>query len=174
MENKDRLGFDSFKMEETEMKKALRCKILDQIMTLYSIDPGTVNISKPSTLSPMIGVDNTVRSEFDLIGRILETTRENSADGHTQNTNHQYVMKQRVIRNGTANSMKNNPSMVHREVDYEIKHVKWLSFLPTIEVDNADYFNKIDTEDERQKALRSQSKLKKRSTFSCRHRTTSC
>ncbi len=36
-----------------------------------------------------------------------------------------------------------------------------MSFLPTIEVDNADYINKIDTDDETQKALHSHRKLKK-------------
>ncbi len=129
-------------------------------MALYSIDPGTVNISKPSTLSPTIGIDNTVISEFDPTSRIVETMRENSADGHTQNTNHQYVMKRRFGLNGITNSMTNNPLMVHRAVGDEIRHVKWLSFLPTIEVDNADYFNKIVMNDETQKALRSHGKLK--------------
>ncbi len=62
-------------------------------MALYSNYPGTVNISKPSTLSPMMGVDNAVISEFDPVSRIFETMRENSADGHMQNTNHQNVMK---------------------------------------------------------------------------------
>ncbi len=119
-----------------------------------------VNISKPWTLSPTIVVDNTVISEFDPVGRIFETTRENSADGHTQNTNRQNVMKRRVGRNGRANSMTINTLIDHREVDDEIKQVKRLSFLPAIEVDNANYFNKIDTDDETQKALRSHGKLK--------------
>ncbi len=89
--------------------------------------------------------------------------RENSADGQTQNTNHQNVMKRRVGRNGRANSMMINTLIDHREVGDEIKQVKRLSFLPTIEVDNADYFNKIDTDDETQKALRSHGNLKKES-----------
>ncbi len=58
-------------------------------MALYSIDPGTVNISNTSTLSPTIGVDNVVIGEVKPISRIVETTRENTADGHTQNTSHQ-------------------------------------------------------------------------------------
>ncbi len=90
MEMKEWLGFESFETEETETKKkALWCKTLNEIMALDSIDPGTVNISKPSTLSPTIGVDNAVISEVTPVCRIVETTRENSADGHTQNTNHQ-------------------------------------------------------------------------------------
>ncbi len=162
MENKEWLGFGSFTTEETVMKKkALLCKTLNEIMALYSIDPGTVNISKLSTLSPMTRVDNTVISEFDPIGRTVEMMRENSADVHTQNINHQYVMKRRVGRNGTTNSITKNPSIVNEVVGGEIKHVKQLSFIPTIEVDNADYFNKIDTDDETQKALRSHGKLKK-------------
>ncbi len=68
-------------------------------MALYSNDPGTVKISKLSTLSPTMGVDNTVISEFDPFGRIFEMMRENSADGHMQNTNHQNVTKRRVGRN---------------------------------------------------------------------------
>ncbi len=85
MENKDWLGFDSFKTEETETKtKALRCKTLAEIMALYRNNPGMVNISKPSTLSPTIGVDNTVISEFNLVGGIFDMKRENSADGHTK------------------------------------------------------------------------------------------
>ncbi len=51
---------------------------------LYSTDPGTVNISKPSTLSPTIGIDNTVISEFDPVSRIFEMIRENIANGHTK------------------------------------------------------------------------------------------
>ncbi len=47
--------------------------------------------------------------------------------------------------------MTNNTLIVHGAVVDEIKQVKWLSLLPTIEVDNADYFNKIDTYDETQK-----------------------
>ncbi len=86
--------------------------------------------------------------------------RENSADGHTQNTNHQYVTKQRVGRNGRTNSMTNNPSVIHEVVGDEIKQLKWLSFKPTIVVDNSDYFNKIDMDDGRQKALRLYSKKK--------------
>ncbi len=74
-------------------------------MVLYSIDTGTVNISKPLTLSPTIGVDNTVINEFEPVGRIFEKMRENIADGYTQNTNHQYGMKRRVGRNGRTNSM---------------------------------------------------------------------
>ncbi len=54
-----------------------------------------------------------------------------------------------------------NTSIDHEEVSDEIKQEKWLSFLPTIEVDNANYFNKIDTDYETQKALHSNSKLKK-------------
>ncbi len=87
-------------------------------------------------------------------------TRENSADSHTQNTNHQYVTKRRVGWNGRTNSITKNPSIIHEEVGDEIKQVEWLSFLPTAEVDNADYFNNIDTDDERQKALHLHSKLK--------------
>ncbi len=56
--------------------------------------------------------------------------------------------------------MKINTLIAHREVGYEIKQVKRLSFLPTIEVDNADYLNKTDTDDE---TLLSHSKLKKES-----------
>ncbi len=78
--------------------------------------------------------------------------RENSADGHMQNTNHQNVTKRRVGRNRRANSMTINNLIDHGEVGDEIKQVKWLSFLPTIEVDNADYFNKIDMDDETQKS----------------------
>ncbi len=126
-------------------------------MALYSIYPGTVNIYKPSTLSPTIGVDNAVISKFDPVCRIFETTRENSADGHTQNTDHQNLLKRRVGQNGTTNSMTLNPLIVHRVVGDEIKQVKLLNFLPTIEVEN-DYFNKIDTDDETQKALCSHSK----------------
>ncbi len=70
-------------------------------------------------------------------------------------------MKRRVGRNGTTNSMTNNPSIVHGAVGDEIIQLKWLSFKPTIVVDNANYFNMIDKDDERQKDLRSQSKLKK-------------
>ncbi len=135
--------------EATEMKtKALRCKTLDKIMDLSSIDPGMVNISKPSTLSPTMGVDNAVISEFDPFCRIFEKTRKNSADGHTQNTNHQNVTKRRVGRNRRANSMTINNLIVHEEIGDEIKQVKWLVFLPTREVDNAD------TDDETQKAFR--------------------
>ncbi len=54
-----------------------------------------------------------------------------------------------------------NTLIYYGEVGDEIKQVKRLIFLPTIEVDNADYFNKIDTDDETQKALRSHGKLKK-------------
>ncbi len=49
----------------------------------------------------------------------------------------------------------------HGEVGDEIKQVKWFSFLPTIEVDNADYFNKINMDYETQKALRLHTKLNK-------------
>ncbi len=49
--------------------------------------------------------------------------------------------------------MTNNHSNVHEAVGGEIKQVRRLSFIPTIEVDNADYFTKINTDDERQKAL---------------------
>ncbi len=41
-------------------------------MSLYSIDSGMVNISKPLTLSPTIGIDNTVISEFDPIVEYLK------------------------------------------------------------------------------------------------------
>ncbi len=123
-------------------------------MALYSIDPGMVNISKTSTLSPMIGVDNAVISEFDPVGRIFETTRENSAHRHTQNTNDQNVMKRRVGQNGRVNSITIITLIDHGEDGDEIKQVKWLCFLPIIKVDNADYFNKIDTDNETQKALR--------------------
>ncbi len=71
------------------------------------------------------------------------------------------MTERRVGRNGRANSKTINTSTNHREVGDEIKQVKWLSFLPTIEVDNANYFNKIDIVDETQKALHSHSKLKK-------------
>ncbi len=67
-------------------------------MALYSNDRSTVNISKPSTLSPTISIDNTVISEFDSVSRIFDMMRENSAGG-SQNTNHQNVMKRRVGRN---------------------------------------------------------------------------
>ncbi len=120
-----------------------------------------VNISKRSTLSSTVGVDNAVISEFDPFSRIFEMTRENSADGHKQNTNHQNVTQRGVGRNGRANSMTINTLTDHREIGDEIKQVKRLSFLSTIEVDNADYLNKIDTDDETQKALCSHSKLKK-------------
>ncbi len=151
-EKKEWLGFDSFKTEETEMKKkVLWCKTLNEIIVLYSIDPGMVNISNPLTLSPLIGIDNTVIHKFYPISRIVDTMRENSADGHTQNTKYQNVTKWRVGRNGTTNSMTNITLIVHGAVVDEIKQVKWLSLLPTIEVDNADYFNKIDTYDETQK-----------------------
>ncbi len=96
-------------------KKALRCKTLNETIALYSIDHGTVNISKPSTLSPTMGVDNAVVSEVKPVGRIFEMTRENSADGHMQNTNHQNVMKRRVGQNGRANSMTINTLIAHRE-----------------------------------------------------------
>ncbi len=87
MENKEWLRFDSFETETSEMKKkVLWYKTLDETITLYSIDHGTVNISKPSTLSPKMGVDNAVVSEVKPVGRIFEMMRENSADGHTQNT----------------------------------------------------------------------------------------
>ncbi len=36
-----------------------------------------------------------------------------------------------------------------------------MSFLPTVEVDNADYFNKTDTDNETQNVLRLHGKLKK-------------
>ncbi len=82
-------------------------------------------------------------------------------------------MKSRVGRNGRTNSTTKNPSIVHEELGDEIKQVKQLSLIPTIEVDNADYFNKIDTDDETQKVFRLHSKLKKRSTSGCQLRTTS-
>ncbi len=126
-----------------------------------------VIISKPLTLSPMIGVDNTVISEFEPVGRIFDTIRENSADGHTQNTNHQKVMKRRVGENGTTYSTTNNTLFAQKAVGDEIKQLKWLSFKPIIVVDNADYFNKINTDDETQKALRSHSKLKKEALPVC-------
>ncbi len=93
MEKKDWLGFDSLETEETETeKKALQCKTLNEIMALYSNDHRMVNKSKPLTLSPRIGVDNTVISKFDPVRRICDMIRENSADG-SQNTKHQYVTK---------------------------------------------------------------------------------
>ncbi len=46
-----------------QLKTTLRCQTLDETIALYSIDHGTVNISKPPTLSPTIGVDNAVVSE---------------------------------------------------------------------------------------------------------------
>ncbi len=70
-------------------------------------------------------------------------------------------MKWRVGRNGKTNSMMNNTLMVHGLVGDEINQVKQLSFKPTNIVDNTDYFNKIDMDDERQNALRSEDKLKK-------------
>ncbi len=110
MENKDWLGFDSF---ETETKmKALQCKTLAEIMALYRNNPSAVNISKPATLSPTIGADKTLISEYNLVGGIFDTMRENSADG-SQNTNYLNVTKQRVCRNGITNSMTNNTLMVH-------------------------------------------------------------
>ncbi len=99
-----------------------------------------MNISKPSTLSPTIGIDNAVISEFEPVSRIFDMMKENSADGHIQNTNHQNVKKRRVGQYGRANSMTINTLIVQGEVGDEIKQVKQLSFLPTIEVDNADYF----------------------------------
>ncbi len=124
-------------MKATEMKtKALRCKMLDEIMTLNIIDPGTVNISKPLTLSPRMGVDNSVISEVKPVRRMFEMMRENSANGHMQNTNHQNVTKRRVDRNGRANSMTINTLMLHAEVGDEIKQVKWFIFLPNRQVDN--------------------------------------
>ncbi len=78
-----------------------------------------------------MGVDNAVVSEVKPVGRIFEMTRENSADGHMQNTNHQKVMKRRVGRNGRANSMTINTSIIHTEVGDEIKQVKRLIFLTT-------------------------------------------
>ncbi len=94
MEKKEWLGFDSFETEETETKKmSLRCKTLNEILDLYRHNPSMVNISKTSTLLPTIGIDNTVISEFDLVGRKIKTTKENTVHGHTQNTNHQYVTK---------------------------------------------------------------------------------
>ncbi len=148
MEKKTWLRFDSFKTP-------------DEITALNSIDPGTVNISKPSTLSPMMGVDNAVISEFEPVGRIFDTMKENSAYGHMQNTNHQNMTKRRVGRNGRTNLMTINTLIALGEVGDEIKQVKQLSFLPTIEVENADYLNKTDTDDVTQKALRSHGKLKK-------------
>ncbi len=68
IDGKQGQGFDSFETEETEMKKkALWCKTLDEIITTYSNDSSRVNISKPSTLSPTIGVDNAVKP----VGRIV-------------------------------------------------------------------------------------------------------
>ncbi len=97
MENKEWLSLDSFETEETKMKtKAWWCKTLDEIMALYSNDRSTVNISKPSTLSSTIGVDKAVISEVKPVSGIFDTMRENSADGHTQNTNHQNVIKWRL------------------------------------------------------------------------------
>ncbi len=58
IENNGWLGFDSVETEETETeKKALRRKTLDEIMALYRNDGSMVNISKPLTLSPTIGVE---------------------------------------------------------------------------------------------------------------------
>ncbi len=78
--------------------------------------------NKPSTLSPTIGIDNTVICEFDSVRGIFDIMRENSADV-SQNTNHQNMMKRRVGRNGTTNSMMTNPLIVHREVGDEINKV---------------------------------------------------
>ncbi len=108
-----------------------------------------------------MGIDNAMISKFEPICRIFDTMKENSANGHMQNTNHQNMMKRRVGRNGRANSMTINTLISHGEVGDEIKQVKWLNFLPTIQVDNADYFNKTDTDDETQKTLHSHGKLKK-------------
>ncbi len=169
MENKDWLGFESFETEETETKKkALQCKTLNEIMALYSNDRSMVNISKPLTLSSMIGVDNAVISEVKPVCAIFDMMRENSADGHKQNTDHQNVTKRRVGRNRRTNSMTINTAIDHREVGDEIKQVKGLSVLPTKLVENnddTDYSNKFDMDDERQngsqKALRSPGKLEK-------------
>ncbi len=57
--------------------------------------------------------------------------------------------------------MMNNTLIVHGAIGVEIKQVKWLSFKPTIVVDNADYSNKIDTDDERQNPLHLHGRLKK-------------
>ncbi len=132
---------------------ALRCKTLAEIMALYRNNPGTLNISKPSTLW--------IRPCWWNFDR----KRENSADGHTQNTNHQYVMKWRVGQNGTINSLTNNTLIVHEEVGDEIRQLKWVSFKPTIVVDNTDYFNKIHKDDETQKALCLHGILKKKKHF---------
>ncbi len=57
MEKKNWLRFDSLETEEIDkMEKALRFKTPDEIITLNSIDPGTVNIFKPSTLLPTMGI----------------------------------------------------------------------------------------------------------------------
>ncbi len=136
MEKKNWPRFDSFETEEIyRMEKALRCNMLDEIIALNSIDPGTLNISKPSTLSPTMGIDNAVTSEFEPAGRIFDTMKENSADGHMQNTNHQNETKRRVGRNGRVNSMTINTLITHGGVGDEIKQVKRLNFLPTIQDD---------------------------------------
>ncbi len=83
-----------------------------------------MNISKPSTLSSKIGVNNAVMSEVKPVGGIFYTMRENSANSHMQNTNHQNVTKRRVGRSGRANSITINTLIDHREVCDEIKQVK--------------------------------------------------
>ncbi len=121
MEKKNWLHFDSFETEESDrMEKALQCKTLDETIALNSIDPCTVNISKPSTLSPMMGIDNAIISEFEPVCRIFDMMKENGADGHMQNTPHQNVTKRRVDQNRTANSIVINTLIAYREVSDEI------------------------------------------------------
>ncbi len=72
-----------------------------------------VNISKPSTLSHTMGIDNSVISEFEPVSRIFDTMKENSADSHMQNTNHQNVAKRSVGQNRRANSMMINTLIAH-------------------------------------------------------------
>ncbi len=66
-----------------------------------------VEKSKPSTLSPTIGADNAVISEFDPVRGRFEM-------GSDVLPNHNNVMKQRVSQNGTTNSILNNTLIDHR------------------------------------------------------------
>ncbi len=77
-----------------------------------------------------MGVDNTVISEVKPVGRIFETTRENSADGHTQNK------PSKCDETKSSSKLKSkfmtiNTLIAHGEVGDEIKQVKWLIFLLT-------------------------------------------
>ncbi len=101
-------------------------------MAVYRNDCKMVEKSKPLTLLPMKSIDDTDISEFDPVRGGFEM-RENSTDG-LQNTNHKNVMKRRVRRNGTTNSIMNNTLIVHGAIgvnSHEIKQVKRLSFNST-------------------------------------------